>query len=359
MFKYSKFFIWLILIFGLLVPSKLALSQATLTPTVKVEVLKLCEGNNQPTGRGCTGKGQPLRFPREACSQTNGEYGCVPLSGSYGNPNGTETYPHANNPVELAMKEYVRNVVPNEAGSVNDPFEFLKAQAIVSRMYGHFQYTAATSNPPPDYINNSIEKQVYVPNSAHSNTDNAINQTEGMLLTYNSSIINALFSADHGVNSPNPDMTRAANTDYLKSVYDPVIGGTDIAHGWGMAQRGAINWATGLQDGNNYHPIWDFRRILAHYYTAIDFQNVSNIRNDYRFNVIQISNFPDTYTFTPASPLKNDITLIMQNSGRLPWYPGWSGTSTCSSNYNLSVSYHLYDENNNQRVHSHFYAKKM
>ncbi len=119
-----------------------------------------------------------------------------------------------------------------------------------------------------------------------------------------------------------------------------------------MAQIGAFNWANGLTDGNNYHPIWDYRRILAHYYSNIEFQGVPDIRNDYRFNAIQISNFStgqNDYIFYDTNRRKDDIALILQNTGTLSWLLGWEPDFSCKpASYNIALSYHIYDETTGQ-----------
>ena len=150
----------------------------------------------------------------------------------------------------------------HESTPASDPFEFLKAQAIVIRMYSHYQTSGGTV-----VINNSTEKQNYIPNrTIHSRAEDAFQQTEGILLTYQDKIINAMYSSDHGLSPPAPNHTKGANLAYIKSVYDPAIGvvSTPLGHGWGMAQIAAKHWAEGDSQGVAF-PQWNYLQILVHY----------------------------------------------------------------------------------------------
>ena len=231
-------------------------SAQTVTVNVEIQVLKLCEAVNVPNSK-CTQRGIPVRdlITDEVipCDAGNTDYGC-----------GSGGYPFSENPVTLDMDDYVKSVLPGETSPGYDPYEFLKAQAIAARMYAHHQTSDGTV-----VINNSIEKQLYIPNSEYPRSNQAIADTEGVVVAYQGNIINAMFSADHGEFSPGPDYTRDGGTPYLKGVYDPAVGASPNGHGWGMAQTGAKNWAKGQDNHGNSVPPWDYCRILSHYYTGV------------------------------------------------------------------------------------------
>ncbi len=190
-------------------------SQATLTDTVEIEVLRLCSNVDDVPEVGCRGRnaGQPVPS-RDLCSAGDTSYGCS--AGGY--PFGNE------NPVTLNMETYVKSVIANETSPGADPFEFLKAHTIASRMYAHAQTSGGTV-----VINNSTEKQAYIPNVEHSRSNQAVQETQGILLIYQADIINALYSSDHG-KSDNPDLTVdggqpwADENNFMSSnVTDPVF----------------------------------------------------------------------------------------------------------------------------------------
>ena len=88
---------------------------------------------------------------------------------------------------------------------------------------------------------------------------------------------------------------QTSEKPYLTRVEEPISGCDiyDAIHAWGMSQRGAIRWAKGNQcagSGNQPWPVrWtDYRQILAHYYTGIDFLDGSGVEfaPDDRWNLL-------------------------------------------------------------------------
>jgi hypothetical protein len=270
---------------------------------------------------------------------------------AYGCGNATTAYPYPTNSMVVNLEDgYLPYVVAQELGS--GTLQALKAQAVASCSYALHVVEFSS-------LTNSVSHQVFTPYSITPNSQHqqAVNETRGMIMICDNDTdceperkgfpIFAEFSAGHSGNFteawPYNHITKHL---YLASIWDPIhtAGG---GHGRGMSHEGAMLWAIGLIDGNNYYPIWGFEPILGHYFRAVKFQNVPNIRNGYRSNVIQISNLPDGYTFTNVNRRKEDIVLILQNTGLLDWYIGQEGEDSCKSGtYDVALSYHIYDGNN-------------
>jgi hypothetical protein len=101
----------------------------------------------------------------------------------------------------------------------------------------------------------------------------------------------------------------------------------------GMSQRGAIRWASGnqclphLSGGASVpwpvdmpSPIkWDYRQILAHYYTGVEFKNDDTgayfAPND-RWNLLEYEGIPNT--MTPGQQITPTL-IWLQNTSTQPW----------------------------------------
>lgn len=92
---------------------------------------------------------------------------------------------------EVDIETYLRGVVPQEMPALWS-MEALKAQAIAARTY------ALKHKSDKDMVD-TIAKQVYGGSTAyHTRSDAAIKETEGIVLKYNNTYIDALFSASNG-----------------------------------------------------------------------------------------------------------------------------------------------------------------
>lgn len=84
----------------------------------------------------------------------------------------------------VPMEDYLRNVVPSEMPS-SYPLEALKAQAVCARSYAYYYYLNASGLPHDANMSDSTEFQVYNNIQETEITNQAIAQTEGMLLLNN------------------------------------------------------------------------------------------------------------------------------------------------------------------------------
>jgi len=137
---------------------------------------------------------------------------------------------------------------------------------------------------------------------------------------------------------------------WTKEIFDPISSGSPQT---GMGQEGSRRWAWGRNDSNVEFPKWDYRRILAHYYSEVEFVGVSPVPpNLYR------SNIPETQGLAPNGGLtickgeeRTGINVRVQNVSTQNWqvdasdYPGF-----CSgiSNPQMLMGYHLYRQDGTQ-----------
>ncbi|GKU81590.1 SpoIID/LytB domain-containing protein [Niallia sp. NCCP-28] len=92
---------------------------------------------------------------------------------------------------EIDIETYLRGVVPQEMPALW-PLEALKAQTVAARTY------ALKHKDDKEFVD-TISNQVYGGAYAlHSRSDEAIRQTEGMILKYNDKLIDTVFSSSNG-----------------------------------------------------------------------------------------------------------------------------------------------------------------
>ena len=120
---------------------------------------------------------------------------------------------------QLTMGDYLNGVVPLEIGTVDTPFEALKAQAVAARTY------AIANHKHEDQgfdVCNSTCCQVYggydVENLA---TNNAVKATEGMVATYGGALANLYYFSSSGGATANSENVWSQSVPYLRSVPDP------------------------------------------------------------------------------------------------------------------------------------------
>ncbi len=162
--------------------------------------------------------------------------------------------------------DYLPSVVACENG--NAPMEALKAQAVAARTYAAFQAEAGAEPLAP-----TTDDQVY--NCDYTDVDqrhiDAVEATEGQVLTRNGSLIAAFYvagaipsSSTCQATGSDPDET---NTEQYVTYNQGRSGGqvqpTSLGHPDNPANRGAKsqNGATCLADEG-----WDYERILRYYY---------------------------------------------------------------------------------------------
>ena len=273
------------------------------------------------------------------CTQGDTAYGCgyTLVNGSY-----IRGYPYPDSIATLNIEtEYLPNVIPFETNP-GDGFgsTSLRAQSVAARTYSYY-FSDHPVHSTFD-LNNSAEKQYFQANGrytmrpAHPNSDAAIAATSGYYVATSDKVaIFAEFGADHDPNNSIPEYvapayyTNSGDKFYLASVYDPISNGEDdnpkgAGHGRGLSQQGAKKWGRGYNTANERFPVWDYTKILAHYYTGINMYvpNGSGGYNPawgpFRWNMIRYTPANDTYY---AGDTKS-ISMRIQNSGINTWESG-------------------------------------
>ena len=164
---------------------------------------------------------------------------------------------------DVELEDYLKGVVPSEMPSSWE-FEALKAQAIAAR-----SYALANLGKQAKYgydLKDNTEDQAYGGASKETNrTTKAVEDTTGLVLTYDMKIIPAYYSASAG------GMTNTnawgANVPYLHSVFSFDDGVKKNGHGVGMSQHGANNLA---KQGYNAY------QILQYFYQDIKFAKLNS-----------------------------------------------------------------------------------
>ncbi len=162
----------------------------------------------------------------------------------------------------VPLEDYIKGVVPSEMPS-GWAAEAHKAQAIAARSYAlanlgkRAQYGYDLKDTPEDQAYGGASKET-------PDTNYAVDQTKGIVLTYNMKVINAYYSASAG------GQTSADNwgstLPYLRSVpsFDDNV--KKNGHGVGMSQHGANNLA---KQGYNAY------QILKYFYKDVKFARVN------------------------------------------------------------------------------------
>lgn len=162
----------------------------------------------------------------------------------------------------VPLEDYLKGVVPSEMPS-SWATEAHKAQAIAAR-----SYALANLGKRARYgydLKDTPEDQAYGGASAETaDTNYAVEQTKGIVLTYNMKVINAYYSASAG--GQTNTNSWGSNLPYLRSVpsFDDNV--KKNGHGVGMSQHGANNLA---KQGYNAY------QILQYFYNDVKFVRVN------------------------------------------------------------------------------------
>lgn len=152
---------------------------------------------------------------------------------------------------------------------------------------------------------------------------NAISNTQGIYLTYNNAPIDAEYGDDAGSVT-----VMEQGTNYNIAVDDPngtTCGAEWDYSGWGMSQKGANRWELGNQcaSGGTASTKWiskwtDYRQILAHYYSGVDFLNGSGSRvvTTDRWNML---NFNNNTPPSLGAGATNTYAVMLQNTSTMTW----------------------------------------
>lgn len=164
----------------------------------------------------------------------------------------------------LDIEDYIRGVVPSEMPSSWN-YEAHKAQAIAARSYALANLGKRASHGYD--LKDTPEDQAYGGASAEKlRTNQAVQDTKGIVLIYNLKIIPAYYSASAGGQTSSSADAWTKNLPYLKSVpsFDNNI--KRNGHGVGMSQHGANNLAN-----NGYNSY----QILQYFYKGVQFARIN------------------------------------------------------------------------------------
>ena len=142
---------------------------------------------------------------------------------------------------DLPLELYLRGVVPSEMPSGWE-HEAHKAQAIAAR-----SYAVANMGKRGKYgydLKDTPEDQAYGGASAETpHTNNAVSETEGIVLVCQGKIVPAYYSASAGGTTKNASQVWTHDLPFIKSVPSFDDGIKKNGHGVGMSQYGANNLA--------------------------------------------------------------------------------------------------------------------
>ncbi len=233
---------------------------------------------------------------------------------------------------------YLLGVLISEVGPTIDfdpvDDEALKAMAIAAR-------TVALKNCGAFEFNghrgiDDIDKQVYDPRNRETwlnsptlgqaeldRYQQAIDETAGLYLTYNGSVFDAQYRDKSDDTTDDYDEAGNGTIEPHKGIYDPAgkFHATPVYSTPGLMQVNSNHWATG-ENHNETLLQWDYRGILAHYYTGIHIQNLSGsvTTPDYRWNPLAV----DWGNGQPEPPdmevgTTYNVNIQLQNTGAVNW----------------------------------------
>ena len=165
---------------------------------------------------------------------------------------------------DLDLEDYLKGVVPSEMPSGWE-LEALKAQAIAARSYALANLGKRASLGFD--LKDTPEDQAYGGASAETTkTNEAVESTTGLVLTYNMKVVPAYYSASAGGQTINASAAWGNDLPFIRSVpsYDDNV--KKNGHGVGMSQHGANNLA---KEGYNAY------QILSYFFQNIKFAKVS------------------------------------------------------------------------------------
>ncbi len=164
---------------------------------------------------------------------------------------------------DIDLENYIKGVVPSEMPASWE-YEALKAQAIAARSFALANLGKQSKNGYD--LKDNTEDQAYGGASSETNiTNKAVEETHGLVLTYDMKIISAYYFASAG--GMTTTSVWGGNAPYLRSVpsFDDEVG--KKGHGVGMSQHGANNLA---KQGYNAY------QILQYFYQDVKFAKLNN-----------------------------------------------------------------------------------
>lgn len=161
---------------------------------------------------------------------------------------------------DVNMEDYLKGVVPSEMPSSWE-IEALKAQAVAARSYALANLGKRASLGFD--LKDTPEDQAYGGATAETaKTNNAVDETSGLVLTYNYKVVSAFYSASAGGHTVNSKQVWGSDLPYIRAVpsFDDNV--KKNGHGIGMSQHGANNLA---KKGYNAY------QILQYFYKNVKF----------------------------------------------------------------------------------------
>jgi len=166
---------------------------------------------------------------------------------------------------DIPIEQYLQGVVPSEMPSGWE-HEAHKAQAIAAR-----SYALANLGKRAKFgydLKDTPEDQAYGGASAETvGTNDAVSETEGLVLIYNGKIIPAFYSASAGGQTRSSGQVWTKDLAWLRSVPSYDDGIKKNGHGVGMSQYGANNLA---KKGYNAY------QILKYFYANTKFAKINS-----------------------------------------------------------------------------------
>jgi hypothetical protein len=228
----------------------------------------------------------------------------------------TSTDPVCRGPMQLG--EFIKRTLSWEIQEGNNwPTDALKANAIAARtftispynsdkyLHSDGQYYHCTFAWRQQGFSLRENTNLNTLQTQFPNIFQAVDNTEGIVMTHPTAANQEAFEGwptsprnlrfgaiQANYKKETGRFTADGGLPWLKEVPDPVSSGSPSV---GMGQLGSKRWAQGSNDSGQAFPKWDYRRILAHYYSEVDFVGVTpDPPNDYRINILEVQAFPQT-----------------------------------------------------------------
>jgi len=279
----------------------------------------------------------------------------------------TSNDPVCRGPIQLG--EFVKRTLSWEIqGGNNWPTDALKANAIAARtftispynsdkyLHSDGQYYHCTFAWRQQGFAQRENADFNILQTQFPNIFQAVDNTEGVIMTHPTaanqeefegwptSPRNLRFGAiQANYKKETGWFTADGGLPWLKEVFDPVSSGSSDV---GMGQLGSRRWAQGVDDSGEAYPRWDYRRILAHYYSEVEFAGISPTPPaNYRGNILEMAGLSPNGGFTICKgEVKTGFNVHFQNTGSaIPvddaWLPGFCSDVT---NPQTGVGYHIY-----------------
>ncbi len=126
----------------------------------------------------------------------------------------------------LPLEDYVKGVIPYEM-SGSWPLEALKAQALCARTYVMNNYESYAAYGF-DVTDDTYSQAYCGTRAANYITDQAVDETEGLYITYNGEFCNTLYFSSDGGATEDSENIFATRIPYLRGVIDPYEASIDF-----------------------------------------------------------------------------------------------------------------------------------